>query len=47
MKYTLIINQNAIMRFHILAVAELYRSIHGGTIFESTDDGDILLTRKK
>ncbi len=44
MQYTLIINKHRIMRFHILAVAELYQRIHGGTIFEKTDDGDVLLT---
>ena len=36
MKYTLITRKGRIMQFYVLAVAELYLSIEGGTLFDNS-----------
>lgn len=35
MKYTLITSKGSVMRFYILAMAELYQSLYGGTVFSA------------
>jgi hypothetical protein len=36
MRYTLITSTGKVMLFHVLAVAELYRTINGGVIVDKT-----------
>ena len=36
MKYTLITRKGRVMQFYVLAVAELYLSIEGGTLFDNS-----------
>jgi len=33
MKYTLITSKGSVMRFYILAMAELYQNLYGGVVF--------------
>ena len=46
MKYTLVIDTNTVMVFHILAVAELYKTLYGGTLFVSSDDGVVKMSKE-